>query len=124
MTETTSSSPEPSNSEIREYLGVIRDLIPTDARLNWLREPGLIELAANVEVLLDYMKKEIAFSTLHTYEKKVELIKRKDAEYALEERIKEVKRLRRRQADLVRIQKTIDEMKRNQNPSPFSALGI
>lgn len=124
MTETTSSSPEPSNSEIREYLGVIRDLIPTDVRLNWLREPGLIELAANVEVLLDYMKKEIAFSTLHTYEKKVELIKRKDAEYALEERIKEAKRLRRRKADLARIQKTIDEMKRNQNPSPFSALGI
>lgn len=124
MTETTSSSPEPSNSEIREYLRVIRDLIPTDARLNWLREPGLIELAANVEVLLDYMKKEIAFSTLHTYEKKVELIKRKDAEYDLQERIKEAKRLRRRQADLVRIQKTIDEMKRNQNPSPFSALGI
>lgn len=124
MTETTSSSPEPSNSEIREYLGVIRDLIPTDARLNWLREPGLIELAANVEVLLDYMKTEIAFSTLHTYEKKVELIKRKDAEYDLQERIKEAKRLRRRQADLARIQKTIDEMKRNQNPSPFSALGI
>ena len=124
MTETTSSSPEPSNSEIREYLRVIRDLIPTDARLNWLREPGLIELAANVEVLLDYMKKEIAFSTLHAYGKKVELIKRKDAEYDLQERIKEAKRLRRRQADLVRIQKTIDEMKRNQNPSPFSALGI
>ena len=124
MTETTSSSPEPSNSEIRAYLGVIRDLIPTDARLNWLREPGLIELAANVEVLLDYMKTEIAFSTLHTYEKKVELIKRKDAEYDLQERIKEAKRLRRRQADLVRVQKTIDEMKRNQNPSPFSALGI
>lgn len=124
MTGMISSSPEPSNSEIREYLGVIRDLIPTDARLNWLREPGLIELAANVEVLLDYMKTEIAFSTLHTYEKKVELIKRKDAEYDLQERIKEAKRLRRRQADLVRIQKTIDEMKRNQNPSPFSALGI
>lgn len=124
MTETTSSSPEPSNSEIREYLGVIRDLIPTDARLNWLREPGLVELAANVEVLLDYMKKEIAFSTLHAHEKKVELIKRKDAEYDLQERIKEAKRLRRRQADLARIQKTIDEMKRNQNPSPFSALGI
>ncbi|WP_462391129.1 hypothetical protein [Parasutterella excrementihominis] len=92
--------------------------------MNWLREPGLIELAANVEVLLDYMKTEIAFSTLHTYEKKVELIKRKDAEYDLQERIKEAKRLRRRQADLARIQKTIDEMKRNQNPSPFSALGI
>ena len=120
----TLSSQEPSNVEIREYLGVIRDLLPTDARLNWLREPGLVELAANIEVLLGYMKKEIAFSTLHAYEKKVELIKRKDAEYDLEERIKEAKRLRRRQADLARVQKTIDEMKQSQNPSPFSALGI
>lgn len=126
MTEMTSSSPELNNEELREWLGSIRDLIPTDVKLNWLREPGLVELAANIQVQLDYLKRSITFQAQHNLEKKIEHIKSKDAEYDLAERVKEAREKHRRQRELERAEETIERMRaaKEKAPSPFAGLGI